>query len=470
MARQQALRWGGTGVLLAGMVTWQVLARRAIRRQAATDPLTGLVNRARFIERVVWAMTGPAAEAGTTLALIDLDDFKAVNDRLGHGVGDEVLVAVAERLRRCVRSGDSVARLGDDEFAVLLQGVSPELADRIAERIITALKAPVDVEGRQLLVHASLGLADGERVEADELLRRADVAMYAAKAQGKGRWVRFESGMDACAGHDARLGADLRRAVQDGEFFLLYQPVVALPGGGLRAVEALVRWRHPERGLVSPAEFIPAAERNGMIIEIGAWVLGEACRQMADWRQRYGAAAPERMSVNVSARQLRETAFVQTVADVLAETTLDPAGLLLEITETAVFDGGVALETVRAVHALGVSIALDDFGTGHSSLSLLRTCPIVVVKVDKSFIDDVTGTPKQSVIATALAQIAQVMHLHAVAEGVETELQARKLHQLGYRLAQGFHFARPLPPQEIEALLTLRAEGGLAAIEPPTAC
>ncbi|WP_176728529.1 putative bifunctional diguanylate cyclase/phosphodiesterase [Planobispora rosea] len=429
-----------------------------LAHQATHDALTLLANRTLFTEEASGALD---AGSGVALALIDLDDFKTINDRLGHAMGDAVLVAVAGRLRECIRPGDSVARLGGDEFAVLLRGVSPEEADRIAGQIITTLGTPVNVEGHDLLVQASVGLVDGEPgMGASELLRRADVAMYAAKEQGRSRCVRYTADMDLRAIEYAQLGAELRRAVGSGELFLMYQPVVTLPAGEVSAVEALVRWRHPERGLVPPAEFVPVAERNGTIVQLGAWVLREACRQMAAWQRTYGDAAPSRVGVNVSARQLREPGFAQTVADVLRETGLRPEDLLVEITETAVFDGGPALEAVHALRDLGVSVALDDFGTGHSSLGLLRTCPVDVLKVDKSFVDGVTGTIEQAAIATSLAHIAQALRLRAVAEGVETAAQARRLYQLGYRLAQGFHFARPLSPEDVGSRLSARVERG----------
>ncbi|WP_068921037.1 putative bifunctional diguanylate cyclase/phosphodiesterase [Planobispora rosea] len=456
--------WGGVAVgasvLVVLVLARQLLAQHDNHTLATTDSLTGLANRAFAMDRTAQTLAGATTGQGNVaMALIDLDDFKAVNDRLGHAVGDALLVAVADRLRACVRPGDTVARLGGDEFAVLLPDLAAEHTGNLAERIISALKTPVRVGGHELIVQASIGLAGGDgAMSTSELLRRADVAMYAAKEQGKNRWARYADDMDVRANEHARLGSELRQALKENQFFLLYQPVVALPGGGVSGVEALIRWRHPERGLVSPAEFIPISERNGMITEIGAWALREACSQMVAWQREYGPTAPGKMSVNVSARQLHESAFVTTVADVLRETGLDPADLLLEITETAVFDGGAALETVRAIHALGVSIALDDFGTGHSSLSLLRTCPVDVLKVDKSFIDGVTGTAEQSAIATAMAQIAQVMRLNVVAEGVETEAQAERLHQLGYPLAQGFHFARPLPPQDVENLLIIQVD------------
>ncbi|GGS54205.1 hypothetical protein GCM10010156_11190 [Planobispora rosea] len=464
----------GTIAITALVVLRQIVSfydnaslQEQLSHQASHDALTRLANRSLFTERATGALA-EAPQRGVALALIDLDDFKGVNDRLGHAVGDALLVAVADRLRECVRRGDTVARLGGDEFAVLLNDVSSAEADRIIDRIIAALATPVAADGHELLVQASIGLVEGgEEVSASELLRRADVAMYSAKERGKRRCVRYAQDMDARAVENARLSAELRQAPARGELFLLYQPVVTLPDGELSGVEALVRWRHPERGLVSPAEFIPVAERTGMIVDIGTWVLGEACRQMAAWQREYGPQAPAKMSVNVSARQLLEPAFAQTVAGALREHGLRPSDLLLEITETAVFDGGLALETVKAVQALGVPIALDDFGTGHSSLGLLRTCPVDVLKVDKLFVDGVTGDTEQAAIATSLAHIAQALRLRAVAEGVETPDQAERLYQLGYRLAQGYHFAPPLSPDNIERILQTRtANPGPESWEP----
>ncbi|WP_051713031.1 EAL domain-containing protein [Spirillospora albida] len=438
-------------------ITDIVRVQEELVHQAGHDALTHLANRALLVERIESALAGTGGD-GIAVALIDLDDFKAINDRLGHAVGDALLVAIAGRLRNCVRPGDTVARLGGDEFAVLLWDVSADEIDGVLDRISCALSGIVNALGHDLLVHASIGLAEASGgTDATELMRRADVAMYAVKEGGKSGYRRYAATMDARADERARLGADLQRGFARGELFLVYQPVVTLPDGGLYGVETLIRWRHPERGLVSPVEFVPVAERNGTIVQIGAWVLREACRQMVRWREAHGAAAPRHLAVNVSARQLRDPSLVDTVADVLAETGMEPADLLVEITETAVFDGGLAVETVRAVQALGVKIALDDFGTGHSSLGLLRTCPVDVLKVDKLFVDEVTGTVGQAAIATSIAQIAQALDLTTVAEGVETAAQSRRLYQMGYRLAQGYYFAKPLSPEEIDALILREA-------------
>lgn len=456
-----------TRVMIVGsvVITGLVIARQMIafqdnRRyqdqlahQASHDELTELANRSLFRTRAEAAVR--AGPPGTVaVALVDLDDFKTVNDRLGHTVGDALLVAVSARLRESARPGDTVARLGGDEFAVLLTGMSPGDSSRVAERVLATLTKPFSAAGHQLLVQASLGLADNAAsADAADLLRRADIAMYAAKERGKNRYAHYDAELEARTEEHAQLAAELSQALDRDELHLLYQPVVDLSTGRVVGVEALVRWQHPRDGAVSPARFIPISERTGLIVPIGAWVLRTACEQGADWQRRLGALAPGRIAVNVSARQLLDPGFPQLVAAVLADTGLDPARLTVEITETAVFDGGRAIEAVTAVHALGVSIALDDFGTGHSSLGLLRSCPVDVLKVDKSFVDGVTGTTKQEAIAISLIGIAQALGLRAIAEGVESAAQAERLHEMGYQFAQGFHFARPLPGAEVEKIL-----------------
>lgn len=423
-----------------------------LAHQATHDELTSLPNRALLLDRVRSALADPAARAG--VALVDLDDFKEINDRLGHDVGDALLVAVGELLSRCVGPDDTVARLGGDEFGVVLAGASPEDATTVLDEIMSALETPIVAAGYDLLVQASIGLANGAPGgDPTELLRRADVALYAAKEQGKGRQATFDFGMDQRSIQHAEIGAELRQALDAGDqLYLLYQPIVGLPEGRVSGVEALVRWRHPERGIVSPVDFIPLAERTGLIIPLGRWILREACGQAARWADDPRTARLT-VSVNVSARQLRDPGFPGDLKAALAETGLDPMRLTVEVTETAVFDSDVAVETLRTVHALGVRVALDDFGTGHSSLGLLRSCPVDILKVDKSFVDGVTGTAEQAAIAISLIQITSTMRLAAVAEGVETAEQAVTLHRLGYRFAQGFHFARPLPSEEIADLL-----------------
>jgi predicted signal transduction protein with EAL and GGDEF domain len=326
---------------------------------------------------------------------------------------------------------------------------------QVLDTLAAELRRPLDAAGHALVVEASIGLAlssaDDNPSSSDELLRRADVAMYEAKAQGKGRRVTYSPCLDQHSAEQARTAADLRVALDTGQLRVYYQPIVRLADARTVAVEALVRWQHPERGMIRPDLFIPAAERTGLIVPVGQWVLTEACRQAARWRDELGAL--EYVSVNVSPRQLREAGFAEQVKATLRAAGLDPRHLTVEVTETAVFDGGSGLEELRQLKRLGVKVALDDFGTGHSSLGLLRTCPVDLLKVDKSFIDNITDQGERSVIAEALIGISNGLRLRAVAEGVETEAQAEVLRRLGYRYAQGYHYGRPMPADQLPAVL-----------------
>jgi diguanylate cyclase (GGDEF)-like protein len=410
---------------------------------AMHDDLTGLANRRRFEQQLRRALgAGPAL-----VALLDLDGFKKVNDDLGHAVGDRLIVVLAERLSAAVCPQATVARLGGDEFAVLVRA-EPDRADHLVDTLAGVLREPVTAGGHQLLVAASFGVTDGDGTDDPfEVLRRAEVAMYAAKERGDQR-CRYTPELDEHASAQSRLGAELRTALDTGQFRLVYQPIVSLPQGRVVAVETLVRWAHPERGMVGPVDFISVAEQNGLIVELGAWILRTACEQAARWRAEYGDAAPEKISVNVSARQLDRPGFAAQVAEALADTGLPPSCLAVEVTETAVFEGGRALEALHELRRLGVRIALDDFGTGHSSLGLLQTVPVDILKVDKSFVDNITMAGRHAVIATALIQVSDGLGLTAVAEGVETAEQAEQLYRLGYRLAQGYHFGRPTAEPE----------------------
>ncbi|GAA2511059.1 hypothetical protein GCM10010201_02390 [Pilimelia columellifera subsp. columellifera] len=425
--------------------------QQQLAHQATHDELTKLPNRALLLDRLERAV---GADGGlVSLALVDLDDFKAFNDRLGHPVGDGLLIGLGRILTRCAGEGHTVARLGGDEFAVLMPGRTPEQSTAIIQSIITALETPMVVDGYELLVGASIGLAHGATGEdPSELIRRADVALYAAKDHGKGRFATYDQELDRRSVQHAELGAELRQAMGSGELRLMYQPIVSLPEGRVSGVEALVRWHHPERGAIPPTEFIPVAERTGLIVPLGRWIMREAANQAARWTTN-PLTSSVTMSVNVSARQLREPGFPEELAGVLAETGVEPRMFTVEVTETAVFESDAGLAALRGVHQLGVRVALDDFGTGHSSLGLLRSCPVDVLKVDKSFVDGVTGTAEQAAIAISLVQITNTMRLAAVAEGVETQDQANTLFELGYQLAQGFHFAHPLTPEEVTGLL-----------------
>ncbi|MET0425460.1 MAG: bifunctional diguanylate cyclase/phosphodiesterase [Actinoplanes sp.] len=451
-ARQDTISWLAIGIG-AVLVLLLVLARMGgfvtrVQTQAGQlstmvlrDDLTGLANRRRFEQ----LLTETVAAGPAQILLLDLNGFKAINDRHGHAFGDQLLVAVAGRLERELRDVDLVARMGGDEFAVLLAGAGAEDGDAVVVRLAAVLSAPIEVADHELLIAASIGVADTTGTEDPvEVLRRADVAMYAAKS-GTTWFRRYTIELDDKADEAARLGAEMRAGLDRGQFRLVYQPIVALPEGNLRYVESLVRWQHPVRGFVNPVDFIGVAEENGLIVELGEWILRTACEQFVRWQAEHGPAAPQRISVNVSARQLAEPGFARVVADVLAATGMPADQLIVEVTETAVFGGGVAVQAVKDLHALGVRIALDDFGTGHSSLGLLQTVPVDVLKVDKSFVDNLAMAGRHAVIATALIQVSNGLGLSAVAEGVETAEQAAELHRLGYQFAQGYLFGRPVP-------------------------
>ena len=455
-------------VLIAGCVVARqllslrenTLALRGICRQQAelerlalSDNLTGLPNRSRFLVALGERL---AAHQPAGALLIDIDDFKMVNDTIGPTAGDQLLSQVAQRLREHCAAGEMPARLGGDEFAVLLPADEPELAEAAASRVLLALAEPFPIADQQLLLHASAGIAlAGAGEGADEVLRNADIAMYAAKESGKASWARFEPRMrDEMVNH-ARLAGELRNGIVRGELRLLYQPVFDLVTGRLHGAEALVRWQHPVRGFVSPGEFIPVAERSGLIVPLGAWVLREACEQLARWREAHGAGAVEAVNINVAVRQLREAGFVDEVAAVLSDTGLTPANVILEVTESSVVDGRQVQETLRALHEMGVSLALDDFGTGESWLSLLRAFPVDVLKLDKSFVDGIADGADRGrlAVAAAVAQLAEHLQLKAVAEGIENQEQLDRLRDMGYRYGQGFFMARPLPADECGALM-----------------
>jgi diguanylate cyclase (GGDEF)-like protein len=432
-----------------------------LAHQVSHDTLTEIPNRALFNERV----TAQLADGEPFhVALLDLDDFKVINDRLGHGTGDALLKVVSHRLHERLRPTDTVARLGGDEFTLLLPGRTADETAALLRELLDAVHEPVLLHGQDMLARISAGVTASQPGDTpEELIRRADVAMYSAKQVGGGRATWYDPMMDKLADADAKLGHDLRQALARDELFMLYQPIVELPHGRLAGVEALVRWRHPEHGLVSPAIFIPLAERNGSMVDVGWWIVEQVVRQAAEWEREYGPDAPEKVSVNISARQLGEPGFADRVAALLRETGLTPYRLVAEVTETAVLGTGEALDAVHELHQLGMRVALDDFGTGQSSLSLLVDTPVRVLKVDKSFVDGVTVSSPQAVIVDGLIGITDGLAIEAVAEGVETAEQAARLHAVGYRFAQGFHFARPMPPEDVAMLLNLRGEVAVSA-------
>ncbi len=463
---------GVAAVLLTGLVVLRQLIafqdnRRLLDRLdhgATHDALTQLPNRRLFNERLQRALADPGG-GPLSVALIDLDDFKIVNDNLGHEAGDALLIAVAQRLTGCVRATDTVARLGGDEFVVIFHGVEPAAAAAAADRVITALAPPVVAEGHELLIRASIGIADGgPGSDPSDLLRQADIAMYAAKNLGGSRYLSYEAGMAGAVANHAQLGAELRQAIIDEQFHLLYQPIVDLDADGrLIGVEALVRWTHPVRGAVPPVDFIPPAERSGLIVPLGRWVVRAACRQFAAWSAEHGAAAPAALNVNVSARELREPGFAGDVAVALAEAGMSAHRLVLEVTETTVLQLGGSVTNLATLREMGVRVSLDDFGTGQSTLSVLQNCPVDELKLDQSFTQaqDIGQPP----IAAAVLQLARVLGVHVVAEGVETPQQADRLREIGYPAAQGYHFARPMSAAQLGDLLAAaRPAAGLSQV------
>ncbi|MET7421542.1 EAL domain-containing protein [Dactylosporangium sp. NPDC005555] len=419
---------------------------------ATHDALTQLPNRALFGQRLQEALQQPGP---VSVALIDLDDFKEVNDTLGHEVGDLLLIEVARRLEDRAGAGDTVARLGGDEFVVVMPGAGPSDATLAVQALTDALRVPAVVNGHELPISASIGIADGRTGDdASVLLRRADIAMYAAKRLTGTAFLHYDTAMSEL-GDAGDHPAQLREAITGGRCFLVYQPIVSLEDGRLVGAEALVRWDHPEHGVLPPDTFIPLAERTGLIVPLGRFVLADACRQFAAWDEQYGAAAPAVLNINVSPRELRETDYADFVAGTLTAHGVDPARIVLEITESMALTLGPATAALDRLRALGVRISLDDFGTGSSTLRLLHDCPVDEVKLDRSF----TQAPAsgRTPVAAAVIQLAQALRLHAVAEGVETQEQAELLRSLGYRSAQGYHFARPVPAAQLTEWMTARA-------------
>jgi diguanylate cyclase (GGDEF)-like protein/PAS domain S-box-containing protein len=438
-----------------------------LAHQAFHDSITGLANRALFKDRVEHALERQTRdEDPVSVLFMDLDDFKTINDSLGHAAGDQLLAEVGERLRGCLRMPDTAARFGGDEFAILLEdgGEGVGAAD-VAARILEALEGPFHLEDQDVFVRASIGIATAQPERAtgpegaEELLRNADVAMYIAKEAGKGRYQIFESEMHDTALRRLELKADLQRAVDNDEFVLHYQPVIKLATDEVEGVEALVRWRHPVRGLVPPLDFIPLAEETGLIVPIGAWVLREACSQAKELHGRHPSRSPVHVAVNLSARQLQRHEIVEEIAQTLSETGLEPNHLVLEITESVMMqDMGLSIQRLTELKELGVQLAVDDFGTGYSSLNYIRRFPVDILKVDKSFVDGVNEGGEESALTAAIIELAGILKLRPVAEGIERADQLAKLLELRCELGQGYYFSQPVPIEEIDALLRTRAE------------
>ena len=429
-----------------------------LRRKAFLDDLTGLPNRALFGDRVEQAVQRAHRSTGVvTVLFVDLDDFKTVNDSLGHTTGDHLLVAVGERIASCVRATDTAARLGGDEFGILLSdGSTIDTAEALADRMIRALRDPFEVDGRPLVVTASIGIACQLAAEltAEDVLRDADVAMYAAKSQGKGRYEVFADRMHENVVERQRLGSDLQHALERGELEVFYQPLVDLGTEAVVGVEALLRWHHPTRGMVPPTVFIPIAEEVGAIVEIGAWVLDQACAQIASWTSRHAAVPDLWVTVNLSPYQLAVDRLHDDVGGALQRSGINPASLILEITEGAlVGDNESVIAGLMHLRELGVRLAIDDFGTGYSSLSQLRMLPVDMLKIDKSFIDDTADGGRGSALLHSIVDLGRVLDLEVVAEGIEHSEQAEVLRTSGSQLGQGFFYARPARPADLEDVM-----------------
>ncbi|MGH2752167.1 MAG: putative bifunctional diguanylate cyclase/phosphodiesterase [Actinomycetota bacterium] len=444
------LYWSG---VLSDITDRKVLEDQ-LKHQAFHDPLTGLANRALFVDRVEHALARADRDIKRVAVLFfDLDDFKTINDSLGHNSGDELLVMVAARLGGCLRPGDTFARFGGDEFAIFLEDTSLSSATSVAYRLIQALGEPFLIGGREVMVHASVGIefADASKTRADELLRNADVAMYVAKGKGKARYELFDPSMHTAALRRLETKSELKHAIERNEFVLHYQPIVSLNEGSLLGMEALIRWDHPQRGLVAPVEFIPIAEESGLVVSLGRWVLQEACRQARDWPIN----DPEiSLNVNVSPKQFQHPGMVEDVANALWDSGIDPSILTIEITESVlIHDAEAAIEKLSRIKDFGVRVAVDDFGTGYSSLGYLSKFPIDILKIDKTFIEGVGRGSEEDAIAQAIIKLGGSLGLEVVAEGIEQPEQIDALQLLRCDRGQGFYFSRPVDADAMGEIL-----------------
>jgi len=459
-------------VLNARDISERKVFEAQLAHQAFHDPVTNLANRALFVERVRHAI-GRARRDDSELGVmfLDIDDFKTINDSLGHGAGDAALIDVAKRLSNSIRSSDTAARFGGDEFVVLLEDLdSTDTATEVAERVLEDLRKPLVVAGKELVVRGSIGisiLAGSSTIGADELIRDADAAMYIAKRDGKGSYRLFEPEMHAGVLARLELRADLQRGLDGGQFELHYQPIIRLADGRVAGMEALLRWHHPERGLVQPGDFIPFAEETGLIVPIGRWVLREACLQAVAVQELWTDSPPLYMCVNLSVRQLQHSDVIADVRDALEESGLDPKLLMIEITESMLIeDPEVAVVKLEEMRALGVRIAMDDFGTGYSSLSYLSRFPVDVIKMDRSFLGP-ESTREAADLSSAVVALGSSLALDVVAEGIEFDEQLNRLRDLGCELGQGFHFAHPMESGHLMDYLAGRPErDGVESGEP----
>ncbi|MBL6980893.1 MAG: EAL domain-containing protein [Anaerolineales bacterium] len=431
--------------------------QKKLAYDALHDGLTNLPNRTLFLDRLNHAIkkTKRVGENFFAVIFLDIDRFKLVNDSLGHAIGDLLLIEIAKRLQNCLRPGDTVARLGGDEFAMLLENITETAqVTRIADRIQEILMQPNFLEDNQIFISASIGIALSidEDKSAEDIIRDADTAMYRAKSQGKARYEFFDPDMHAAASSLMQLEVDLRQAIENQEFIVFYQPLISLESGRIVATEALIRWQHPNRGLLTPGVFMPILEETDMIIPVGEWVLQTACTQNKSWQD---AGHPElRIAVNFSARQFEISYLPDMIQNVLDETGLSPETLELEITESvAIKDREQTIEILNAIHEIGVGISLDDFGSGYSSLSYLNKYPFQKLKADRSFVMGITDDPNEAAITAAIIAMAHSLKLRVVAEGVETKEQLDLLYDQDCDEVQGYYFSRPIPAKQLAALL-----------------
>jgi len=439
-------------------ITERKMADEQHKYDAFHDPLTGLPNRALFMDRLQHVITASQRRPDTpnyAVFFLDMDRFKIINDSLGHTIGDQLLIVVGRKLADCIRPGDTIARLGGDEFAILLEDISdPAYTVNVAERIGKKLALPFDIKGHEVFTSISIGIALGsesyERPE--QVLRDADVAMYEAKGRGNASYEIFDAKMHANILDRLQLVADLRGAVDHKELVLYYQPIIDLKTQQMTGFEALVRWNHPTRGLIYPMEFIPLAEEQGLIYQIGSWILHEACRELKLLQVRYPSQPPLSMSINISSRQFSQQDLVGMLSGFLTETGVDPRTVILEITESMIMENiDTAVETMKRLRNMGVQLHIDDFGTGHSSLSYLQLFPVSALKIDRSFINKLTANGDNQEIITYMVSLAQSLNIDVIAEGVEMEHQLANIQSLHCGYGQGFLFARPMAFQAIDA-------------------
>jgi len=430
-----------------------------LERLALYDSLTGLPNRALFNDRLSQAIERRSGTQATAVYFLDVDRFKRINDSLGHAAGDEVLREVAVRIQRMLRPEDTVARFGGDEFTVLCESVGGVLeAVGVADRLQREIAQPLRAGGAELRLSASIGIAlaeSGEEADCSRLVEDADAAMYRAKERGGARTELFDVAMRERAVTALSIEQELQHGLERGELRLFYQPLVSLTSGGIVGAEALIRWQHPERGLLAPDRFLPVAEESGLIVQVGAWAVGEACRRLRDWDRRNGGPSDFGLAVNLSARELTHPDVVATVLNAVRRSALDPQRLTIEVTEsTAMADRDSGFRALRELSTAGVRIAIDDFGTGYSSLDHLREMPADILKIDRSFVAGMAANSPDSALVAAAIAMGRALEMEVVAEGIETNEQVADLRELGCPLGQGFLFARPLPPEEIDSLLS----------------